>query len=524
MKLNNSPKNLLLATAVTAALMGCAINPETGQPEITSSVSSGFKNIFNNSNPCSNNDRNIGILAGALAGTVAAHFLGKKGAALVAGGVIGGVAGGLIGHSMDQRRCNLYRIAQRYKLRMAVEKITPQRLGESSSENSSRKNVVGLNVQLVNKGDEFIPGTARLTSEARVYLGRIAEQYTPSAFAASLGRNATPQQREQVMHYEVLIVGHTDQRDNLPGVDLARLSYERAHAVARIFVGNGVLARNLEIQGAGDTLPIASNANPQGRHDNNRVQIVDVQNIQTLKRFLVHRKANPAYFSTTPTKSTQPVNIHQPNEKIAAMHPTKLKHAKTEAVSWLGLQGAPGATYHIDLGASQNHSLRSSIPFISSAFAAERPLVVNSCLKSHPRTATEIRNYSTGQVLHLRNIKDMLPGLYGQPWVGTQHRAGIALLHVYVPRDAGAPVPPVTVEFYRREKSGLSKRPIAIYRHSPVNIYRGSRATLYRVFLHGSVQCMDLYVPKGSPESKGLIVFPVHGEEYKALGTFHSEG
>ncbi|MEJ0004588.1 MAG: glycine zipper domain-containing protein [Pararobbsia sp.] len=67
--------------------------------------------VFDNPDPCSNNDRNIAGLIGAGAGAVIGHYLGKNAAATVAGTGIGAVVGMMVGHAMDERRCSLYHIA-----------------------------------------------------------------------------------------------------------------------------------------------------------------------------------------------------------------------------------------------------------------------------------------------------------------------------------------------------------------------------------------------------------------------------
>lgn len=581
-------ERLLLVVAMTTAFSGCATPPNGGPASPMASIRNGFThvetgihNIFDSPDPCSNNDRNIGIAGGVVAGLLAAHFLGKRDGALLAGAAIGALAGGLIGHSLDSRRCVLYKIAEQNKLKLVSAAITEQRLGVTPAAETSAKHAVGLDVQLANKQDEFQPGTATLNPQARVYLGQIAREYTPQALERSLGANASSAQRQQMANRQVLIVGHTDEKDNVPGVDLARLSQERAKAVAQVFAQNGVQASNLFYQGAGDSLPLSNNATASGRADNNRVQIVDTPDLHTMTAFLQTREANPEDFESTkpsaaataviggaaskPRQSSNPVaatqtaapgsatesmppeapssfwgNLEHKAQRLAlglkrpvpqSPHPAGTVpfagHATAPAVAAepvtkeapvLGLVGKPmEAGYRINLGAPTTHSLFSFIP---SAHAAS-PVVVGPCWQDHPHGATMVRNLASGEVLSIRNA---MPGLYGEPWWSQQNDAAVALLHTYAPRDGGAPVPPTTVEFYSKRPGTARWHLTAKDLQAPVNIYRGSRFTLYRVFLRKRAQCLDLAVPNVTASSHGYVIYRDAGREYGASLQFTPRG
>jgi outer membrane protein OmpA-like peptidoglycan-associated protein len=70
----------------------------------------------------------------------------------------------------------------------------------------------------------------------------------------------------------ILIVGHTDDR----GADQMnlRLSGERADAVMKFLVQQGVPESRMRTQGMGEAQPIASNRTPEGRANNRRVEII----------------------------------------------------------------------------------------------------------------------------------------------------------------------------------------------------------------------------------------------------------
>lgn len=72
----------------------------------------------------------------------------------------------------------------------------------------------------------------------------------------------------------VRVAGHTDsvgaERYNL------QLSQQRAEAVSSYFIAQGVAGQRFEVIGFGESMPIASNDNEQGRSINRRVEIVIV--------------------------------------------------------------------------------------------------------------------------------------------------------------------------------------------------------------------------------------------------------
>lgn len=508
------PYRIMWMAAASAALLaaGCATTAPTIQSGPAPQAAGGMRSVFASPNPCSNNARNIGMTVGGVMGVVAARLMGKKGGELLVGGMAGTLMGGLVGHLVDERRCNLYRIATRYDLKMASATLSAQKLGAQPLPGGTAGDAVGLDVELATKRDEFIPGTAQLTPGARVYLGQIARQYSSGAPTAATGGQVTGPQRAEATERQLLIVGHTDERDDRSGTGLAQLSAQRARAVAQVFAANGIPAQNIHYQGAGDSLPIASNATAQGRRDNNRLEIVDTPNLALLRQFARQRAPDPANFSEAARQPAAPVLVPGTGPGAA-----RTSGERTAAgLSGYGFAGKPlQSDYRVNLGQAASHSMFS---IIRTAYAAE-PVIIGSCLHDRPHASTPIRDLATGAAL---KIDDALAGLYGQPWYGTQGRAAVALLHVYVPQDGGAPVPPVTVEIFRRQDGGPIRE--ARFPNARVNVYRGSAATLYRVFLPGDRQCIDLDVPVRSATAEGAILYPSGGRELEAVGAFSSEG
>ena len=67
------------------------------------------------------------------------------------------------------------------------------------------------------------------------------------------------------------VYGHTD---NTGGTAYnQQLSEQRARSVANFLAGQGVRPDRMIVSGFGETRPIASNASPQGREQNRRVEL-----------------------------------------------------------------------------------------------------------------------------------------------------------------------------------------------------------------------------------------------------------
>lgn len=74
----------------------------------------------------------------------------------------------------------------------------------------------------------------------------------------------------------VQIIGHTDS-DGEASFN-QQLSESRANAVASVLLNNGVSSRRIQSYGRGESQPIASNLNAQGKAQNRRVEIVILPN------------------------------------------------------------------------------------------------------------------------------------------------------------------------------------------------------------------------------------------------------
>ncbi len=528
---------------------GCVTSSGVQEPQFLATLQHHVTDLFDNPNPCSSNDSDIGMVTGAVVGAFVGHRVEKNGKGTLIGAAIGATVGGLIGHSVDARRCALYHIAQQDHLKLASARITPGKLGISG------QHTVGLDVQIQDQGVIFEPHSAALVPGARGYLAQIAAQYTPHELIASLGPHAPPAALAAAEQRKVLIVAHAAQTPN--PYEALQLSSERARVVAQIFAASGVPGANIYYQGAGDALPVASNATARGRQENRRVQIVDVASAAQLKRYLALRTANPANFTDVTYRappqmasgSAEPAqhgggNSQRPGAHVsffqklkaraqrlaqkverrtatpAAVHaPAVVAKAAAPPVALprgaYDFGGAPfqGREPPIDLGRLHSHSMFS---FIRTAHAGNAPELVGACTDDHPHLASAVRNLSSGRILPVR---DDVAGFYGAPWLSEPHGNLVAILDAYVPKAAGLPVPDPRIDIYR-DYARYHERQPTYSRLVPVNVYRGSRGTLYRMFLGGPIQCMDLFVPARAARGPTRIYYPLLGQSYLATSTF----
>lgn len=177
-----------------------------------------------------------GTAAGAAAGSAIGAIAGGgegawKGAAI--GAVVGAVGGGLMGHYMDKQAEEMQAVIdQNDRLRKEQETI-----------------YLSLGSDVL-----FDSGKATLQPGARTKLAELA------GILAKYPRTV------------VSITGNTDSRGSDELND--RLSKERAQAVADELVAHGVNPARILTFGAGASNPVATNATPEGRQQNRRVDIV----------------------------------------------------------------------------------------------------------------------------------------------------------------------------------------------------------------------------------------------------------
>ncbi len=187
-------------------------------------------------NACNASKRTKGAIIGGAVGAATGAIASKKNKAvsIILGASIGGIAGGLIGDYMDR---------QAEEIRKDLEGARVERVDEGI--------VVTFESGLLFDFDEF-----SLKPETRENLYRLS--------------NTLQKYSETDVH----ILGHTDNIGN-PSYNLT-LSQNRAEAVRNYLVVSNVSQKRLEIQGFGESDPIATNDTKTGRQNNRRVEITIV--------------------------------------------------------------------------------------------------------------------------------------------------------------------------------------------------------------------------------------------------------
>lgn len=181
-----------------------------------------------------------GAATGAAAGSAIGAIVGGgegawKGAAI--GAVVGGLSGGVIGNYLDKQAAEMEQVlAEQDRLR-------------------------------------------RRQDELHVALSSDILFETDKAFVQPGGRDKLARVADVLVEYprtNITVVGHTDSR----GADEYNyeLSRRRAEAVADQLVASGVTPARISVRAEGESRPVSSNDNPEGRAMNRRVEMIIAPN------------------------------------------------------------------------------------------------------------------------------------------------------------------------------------------------------------------------------------------------------
>lgn len=210
---------LFVAGLSVLALTACtSINPYTGQSQISNTTGGAL----------------IGAGGGAVAGAIIGTAVGgdaRIGALIGAG--VGGLTGAAIGSYMDKQEAEL------------------------------RAQLQGTGVSVTRVGNQIV---LNMPSNITFPVDKdtVQPQFTQTLVSVAL----------VLKKYDKTLVdvyGHTDSSG--PDDYNLNLSQRRANSVATVLANQGVDQRRFYILGRGETTPIASNANEQGRAQNRRVEI-----------------------------------------------------------------------------------------------------------------------------------------------------------------------------------------------------------------------------------------------------------
>lgn len=493
----------------------CATIQETG-------LGKAAKNTFASDDPCANNSRNSGMFIGALSGAALGYALGdKKSSAALVGGVLGLVAGNAIGAEMDKKRCDLFKIAQQFNLKMDVKTVNENGLVVDEKASSVSGKAIGLSVNIgeMDGQSHFAVGSDKLTPKAVEYFSAIADAYNPQLFANNI-QNVEDRAAylKAVQDKKILMVGHTDDTgDSQFNKDL---SERRARAVAKFLKAHGVPEYMLYFQGAGESLPKADNRTEVGRAENRRVEIVEIASDENFQKFLEARQPRHDFYRPVNPSLVTKKAVSNGVEKNDSAPPAPKSKSQVKSIATgkqytYGGQPLNDATAQVNLGWAIKEDLGFSL--FSQAYADDS-VVLNSCERDRPR--------AIGGVKSLENEKsyattDFLPGLYNTSWHDTLNGNLVMLNHVGVLRNSAAPSNLPTLKIYANYNPRDSKIAKPDVLSSPlVNTYRGSKGVLYRVFADGAggIQCMDVLLPLqgGVQANSGQLLYSNSGSLYAA--------
>lgn len=188
--------------------------------------------------------RETGAIVGAVAGAaIGAAGAKRKTKGALIGAAAGALAGGLVGWYLDKQE-------QELQARMASLEAAQhqQELDRVSTRRQADTLVVSFpsNLMFDTGSSQLHPGSQKSLQEVAGVLKRYP-------------------------HSDVTVAGHTDSSGD--PTRNQRLSEQRADAVKSFLTAEGLDSSRIIVRGYGATQPVASNATPEGRQQNRRVEI-----------------------------------------------------------------------------------------------------------------------------------------------------------------------------------------------------------------------------------------------------------
>lgn len=485
------------------------------------SVGNTLKETFNSDDPCSNNARNIGIVAGAVGGAVIGSAIGdKKTGAIVGGLAVGALLGGFIGNDIDRRRCEIHKLAKKYDLEIETNYLTV-----NTQDNSSQ----GLSANISTDSVElFEPNSKTPTAKGRKVFSEIADSYKLKSNNFDLSKMTDKEKKETMQSIEkrnkeiqILLIGHTDDVGNTE--QNAQLSEQRAKEIAKIFNKKGFSKSQIYYQGAGESFPIADNKTEKGRRKNRRVEVVDISNNQGFDEFILKRKPNTDFYRNdkddkqviakkdTIKKSTKfgkyTKKENNSNTKKANEQSSEQKYEVQNNKENNKEKVITNNSNFIDFGGkiyNKNNSITlkqgdSFFGFIKSSHAATD---IPICPNDHYRANKGVKSLQTEKLKMSQYFNNMKKG---SAWSNIVNGHLVRLNNVSILRDGYATQNP-TLLVYKDYEKGKKQTAASIKTVAKVNTYLGSENLLYRIFVEKeSIKCIDVLIDTKSMSSKSNI-------------------
>lgn len=549
-------RNVALATSAVLA-SGCATAPGGANTSLPSQM----RQTFASDDPCSNNARNIGIASGVLLGLLIGKNMGDgKSGALSTGAIVGGLVGGLIGSDIDRKRCELSKVARQYDLNMTFsaisasgEVLVPVAVqGKVTESTTTQQPIIGNTLTVRDKdgaAGHFESGSDQLTPRAREYFTAIAAQYSSEKM---LDGQLDPKRREelarQASQRRLFLIGHTD--DTGSSQFNATLSERRAKAVAGFLKQQGLPESTLYFQGAGETLPIADNRTDTGRAANRRVEIVEVADEASFKKYLEARKPNYTFYrpADVATATSDSANKPQPDVGEATVVPPAASasaSAKPEKKNQVvassqkpksptvapvlaptasatmakpplfNFGGAPYSAQQATLNVGSLSPAKSGFSLIPKAHADDA-VIMSDCSRDRPRAAGTVKSLRDGTTY---KTNEHMPQLFGKTWAADVNGNLVVINHLAVLRDGGTPANLPELKIYAQYKPTTPKKP-EVNEEPPVNSYLVGQGVLYRMFprSNAGIKCLDvLFATDGATTAKaGKLIYTAGAADFVA--------
>lgn len=471
MNLNLAIKKSLISIPLAISLVGCSITQSSTA---------------------------IGTSSGAVIGAVIGKQIGGDTGMVIGlgtGAIIGGIAGFFIGNYIEERRNAQLKISQDKNTTIEFEN-----LAKNNGDEIKDKAIIN------NKG-HFEVGSAKLSQNAIEFYTLLAQTY-----------------KEQ--DKKILIVGHTD--DTGSQAFNQSLSQKRAKAVGQIFAKNGVNIDNIYYQGAGSTKPKADNSTAQGREQNRRVEIVELDSTADVSLYASAATQNSHYLrknqkptqkiaqkpaQKAQTKQTQETKTQEKQTKIktepqTAQTPTVPKFSPLSTKYAINFGGKPSKGGELAL--KDEFGELQSNGFLSFATQAKASTIVLSCINTSYQSdnqSPDVKSLADDKVLP--KTSEYKKGLNGSAWMAQVGNHLIGMGPVAVLNNA-KPAKNLNLFIFKNYVTSTNQKADQTIT-AKINTQQGTQGLLYRAYVNeknSAIKCIDIVFNNNSPaNAKGYLYY-----------------
>lgn len=533
MSLRFSASNVTLSLTTILLLSGCA-QLNTAANNSINSLAKGVNKLTSKDSNQSISDKSscddyiagkvLGTGVGIGLGATAGYYLGGKNGALL-GGAIGAGAGYLVGSAVDERRKELCKLARETKTQMLLGDITAEDIDGGIS--------MGVEADVVALPDvKFESGSAELTPEQTTTLKKFAQIYAKTD-----------------KDKKILIVGNTD--DTGSEEKNQKLSEARAKTIANVFKSQGMNESNLYYQGAGASMPIASNTTKEGKNLNRRVEIAVFKSEDQLVQAVQSRTPNPEFFSK---KESYEKEDYKPDQKKTSTQKTtaNAKSVKTNNKSESNKVAQTTSSKKIASASKKSSSIvySSVIDFGGNDSKSTTPL--GAKIGSPKKAVSWLDNFSFSTPAHaeeenwnyrkscrddfskpqygassIKKLKDggnvkyttgnYYNGLYNTAWISEDVNGNfVSMMPMAILKEGAKPVAVPEIKVWK-DYATNKKDQADISLPNNVNTYMGDKGLLLRLYpsqKNDSIICSDMFVSADGKTGLEQIYYRKDGKVY----------